>query len=259
MSAQAALVERYQAAVYRYLLAAVRDLDMADELYQEFALRLGARRLWPCGPEARPVSRLYQICCHQSGHGLSTETEEPAPGGSGARRAQAPAIEGFDSDREFLAGWRKSLLDRVWESMAAAQEPDGIPFYTILRFRTDHPELSGGGLVEQLNARLRPTQPYADAGLRKILQRAREKFTDLLVEEVAHSMRAPSIDQLEQELIDLGFQAYYVAALCSGGGKAAGKCAGLSRNPSLAETSQASGCFRNCYPAIPLRRPDFTG
>src|SRR5437588_396144 len=39
-AAYAALVERYQAAVYRYLLAATRNPDAADELFQEFALKL---------------------------------------------------------------------------------------------------------------------------------------------------------------------------------------------------------------------------
>src|SRR5205085_5592316 len=38
--AQAALIERYQTAVYRYLLGATRNADTADELFQEFALRI---------------------------------------------------------------------------------------------------------------------------------------------------------------------------------------------------------------------------
>ena len=38
--AVAILVERYQSAVYRYLLAAVRDRTRPTELFQEFALRL---------------------------------------------------------------------------------------------------------------------------------------------------------------------------------------------------------------------------
>src|SRR5262245_3862711 len=38
--ARAALIERYQTAAYRYLLAATRDADVADDLFQEFALRL---------------------------------------------------------------------------------------------------------------------------------------------------------------------------------------------------------------------------
>src|SRR5262245_27508512 len=37
--AQRQLLERYTPAIYRYLLASVRDPHAADELFQEFALR----------------------------------------------------------------------------------------------------------------------------------------------------------------------------------------------------------------------------
>jgi len=39
-AALVALIERYQGAAYRYLLGAVRNPDVADDLFQEFALRL---------------------------------------------------------------------------------------------------------------------------------------------------------------------------------------------------------------------------
>src|SRR4051794_16668614 len=39
-AAQQRLFERYSGAVYRYLLAAVRDPNVADELGQELALRI---------------------------------------------------------------------------------------------------------------------------------------------------------------------------------------------------------------------------
>ena len=38
--ARLALIQRYQGAAYRYLLGAVRNPDAADELFQEFALRV---------------------------------------------------------------------------------------------------------------------------------------------------------------------------------------------------------------------------
>ena len=38
--ARAALVHRYRGAIYRYLLGAVRNPDVADDLAQDFALRL---------------------------------------------------------------------------------------------------------------------------------------------------------------------------------------------------------------------------
>ncbi len=38
--ARARLIEQYGPAIHRYLLGAVRNNDLADELFQEFALRL---------------------------------------------------------------------------------------------------------------------------------------------------------------------------------------------------------------------------
>ncbi len=66
-------------------------------------------------------------------------------------------------------------------------------------------------MAEQLGPRL--GKAYTLDGVRKALQRARDKFADLLLAEVMHSLEAPSREQLEQELIDLGLFAYCQAAL----------------------------------------------
>ena len=39
--------------------------------------------------------------------------------------------------------------------------------------------------------------------MRQTLHRAREKFADFLVQEVLQTLREPSVDQLEEELIDV--------------------------------------------------------
>jgi hypothetical protein len=54
--------------------------------------------------------------------------------------------------------------------------------------------------------------------VRKRLFLAREKFTDLLLDEVARSLGDPSADEVEQELIDLGLFDYCRAALERRGG-----------------------------------------
>jgi RNA polymerase sigma factor (sigma-70 family) len=211
-AAQAALVERYQTAVYRYLLAAVRDLDIADELFQEFALRVVRGDFGRANPQrgrfrdyvkSSLINLVIDFRRKQKKHLAVAPLEEPA----------APPPDGFDSDEAFLANWRTILLDRAWDALAAIQMSGGPPFLTVLRFRSDHPELSNIQMVDQLNAQIQPTPLFTDAGLRKILQRAREKFTDLLVDEVAGSLQSNAIDVIEQELIDLGFQAYCKRAL----------------------------------------------
>jgi RNA polymerase sigma-70 factor (ECF subfamily) len=207
------LVDRYQIAVYRYLVAAVRDPDVAADLFQEFALRL-VRGDFGRVDSARGRFRDYVksalinlVINHQKKHKRAPVRSPELIDGAAA------ATEAFDGDAQFLADWRKALLDKAWESLADAQDPDSPPFYVVLRYRTEHPELSGACLAERLSAELRPAEPFTEAGLRKILQRARDKFTDVLLEEVARSLRTGADDELEQELIDLGFHSYCRRAL----------------------------------------------
>ena len=47
-------------------------------------------------------------------------------------------------------------------------------------------------------------KPINAAAVRQMLHRAREKFADLLLEQVAHSLDDPNPEQLGQELEDLG-------------------------------------------------------
>jgi hypothetical protein len=102
-------------------------------------------------------------------------------------------------------------MDRAWRALAEIERKSSQPCYTVLRLRTEQPLLSSGALAEQLGLRL--GKPFTVHGLRQALHRAREKFTDLLVHEVAASLENPSGEQLEQELIDLGLLSYCRAAL----------------------------------------------
>ena len=79
-----------------------------------------------------------------------------------------------------------------------------------------HPGLTAADLAKALNADLKPDKPLSDALVRKTLQLAREKFADLLVEEVACSLGDHMVEQLEQELIDLGLIGYCRDALDPG-------------------------------------------
>ncbi len=46
------------------------------------------------------------------------------------------------------------------------------------------------------------------AGVRQTLHRAREKFAELLIQEVSRSIDDPTHERVEEELIDLGLQSY---------------------------------------------------
>jgi RNA polymerase sigma-70 factor (ECF subfamily) len=210
-AALTALVERYQAAVYRYLLAATRDPDVADELFQEFALRL-VRGDFGRVDAARGRFRDY-VKSALINLVINHKKKRRLPVVDAAMAEPAAQEQPFDADVEFVAEWRKALLDRTWEALAGGQAADGPPFHAVLRYRSEHPELSGAELAEHLNARLQPAAPFSGAALRKLLQRARDRFADLLLEEAARSLGTTSVDAIEQELIDLGLADHCKRAL----------------------------------------------
>src|SRR5262249_52345463 len=120
--------------------------------------------------------------------------------------ALAAPPEEVEADRLFVESWRDELLARAWAELAALQAATGQPFYDVLRFRADHPEMRSAELAEQLTTQL--SRPFTAAGVRQTLRRARERFAALLVEEVTHSLENSETEQLEEELGELGLLDY---------------------------------------------------
>jgi hypothetical protein len=114
---------------------------------------------------------------------------------------------------DFLEAWRRALLHRTWEELAKLQQKTGQPFHTVLDLRTYdcQGEGSAAQIAEQLDVRL--GRRFTPQAVRKLLQRARKRFADLLLDEVAHSLEGPTPERLEQELRELGFLAYCRPAL----------------------------------------------
>ncbi|HEV3079329.1 MAG TPA: sigma-70 family RNA polymerase sigma factor [Gemmataceae bacterium] len=217
-AAQARLLERYGGAIRRYLQSAVRDPEAVEELFQEFALRLLRGSLGGADPQRgrfRDFVKgvLFHLIAdhHKRRQRLPRNLPDkyPEPG------IEPPSLA--DSDRAFLASWRDDLLARSWAALAEAEHRGGPPLYTVLRFRGDHPDLRSPDMAEQLAAKL--GKPMSAVALRQNLHRAREKFANLLLEEVVQSLDSPTVEQLEQELIDLGLLEYCRAALQQRQGK----------------------------------------
>jgi RNA polymerase sigma-70 factor (ECF subfamily) len=210
--AQRQFLERYGGAIRRYLGKVARDPETADELFQEFALRLVRGDLHTADPQRgrlrcflkgvlfrliavhRRIRRLRQ-------HVLSADHPEPV----------AEPVAQHDADREFLVSWREELLARSWAALAEIDRRTGQPLYQVLRFRTAHPEMRSPQMAEQLTERL--GRPFSAAGVRQTLHRAREKFAEVLLREVAQSLPTPAGGLLEQELSDLGLLEYCRPAL----------------------------------------------
>ena len=211
-SAQQALMQRYSGSVYRYLVGFLRDYDAADDLAQEFALRVvrgDLRRADPSRGRFRDYVKMVLRHLVADHHRRLQSSPRPLP-------ADGPEPAGAgddlpDLDRQFLESWRKELLARAWSALERLALESGRPYYAVLRLRADHPEMRSARMAEVLADRL--GRPASAGAVRQTLSLAREKFADFLLDEVEHSLEGPTPEQVREELIDLDLLAYCQPAL----------------------------------------------
>ena len=200
------LLERYRAAVYAYFFAAVRNADLADELFQEFALRVVRGDFSKANPErGRFRDYLRKALIH-----LVTDyfRERNAWPQRLAENATVSTSEPSAADEcDFVHHWREEILERTWQALSDAQ----TTYYAVLLFRVQNPEVPSPQMAADLSRQLgKPMEAYA---VRKALQRAHAKFADLLLDEVAASLGEPTPAELEEELRELDLLRYCGPAL----------------------------------------------
>lgn len=225
-AAQVALVERYSPAIRRYLGALLRDDAAAEEVFQEFALRLlrgDLRRVDPAKGRFRDYVKRTLINLANEHRARDARWRRHVPLDAAAADPAAPDDQAGtghgQEDRAFEDAWRAELLGRAWEALEAAQRETGQPYHAVLRLRTECPDATSEELAGRLGQRLGAAVNAAHA--RKLLQRARERFAALLLAEVRRSADTDDLAAVEDELIDLDLQHYCRSALAAarrGGG-----------------------------------------
>jgi RNA polymerase sigma-70 factor (ECF subfamily) len=191
--AQRRLMHRYCGAAYRYLLAAVRDEDVAMDLCQEFAVRF-VRGDFRRAAEARGRFRDYVKAALRhlvaDHHRQRQARPQPLP-------ADLPAPAEADEDA-FLASWREELLSKTWEALAAAHPP----LHAVLKRHAERPDASAAELAAGFAPD--PGRLVTAGNVRVMLHRARARFAELLVAEVARPFGTPTPAELRDELHALG-------------------------------------------------------
>jgi RNA polymerase sigma-70 factor (ECF subfamily) len=192
------LLERYCGAVYRYLLGALRNEDAAQEVFQEFALRFVRGDLHRADPargrfrdyvKTAVIHLVYDYRKEQRHWPRPLPPDFPAP-------AEEPS-EHEDDDNAFIQKWREELIDRTWASLAKAHPS----YHAVLLMHVENPDMHSQEIAEQLTAE--SNKPFTGGNVRVTLHRAREKFANLLIEEVAHSLTEPTESELIDELRSL--------------------------------------------------------
>jgi RNA polymerase sigma-70 factor (ECF subfamily) len=199
--AQRVLMERYCTAVHRYLLGALRDEEAADELFQEFAVRFlngDFRRADASRGRFRDYVRTVLIhlvtdrhrALQRNGRSLPPDVAAPA----------SSETSDVHDEKTFIDSWRVELMNHAWAALQTAQPAQ----YKVLLFHVNNPDVESTQAAKDLSAQLGRTITATNA--RVTLHRARAKFAQLLLEEVARSLGEASHDELMDELKVLGLE-----------------------------------------------------
>lgn len=190
---------RYYGAAYRYFLALVHNADQAKELTNQFAQRFLAGELRKFDP-AKGRFRDY----------LKTALRNMARDHFRRQKRQAHSLPEEEVPDEqaatFDTAWQEELLHQAWKSLEKRQHDTGKPFYTVLRFKSEHPKLRSSQLAFDLGELL--GQSLTAVGVRQLVRRARQAFQGILLDEVSRTLGSADLERQAEELRELNLWDY---------------------------------------------------
>lgn len=201
------LMLRYCGAVYRYLAKVVRDPNLAEELTQEFAVRFLEGRFGHADPAQGRFRSYVKTALFRLVHDHYRARGQKGRQVALEDEAQVAAPDEAAAQEEaFRESWRQELLARTWRALEQDQAETGQPYHDVMRLRVSQPEMTSAGLAEHLGKSL--GKSFNAAAVRKLLQRARERFSELLLEDVRQSLEGASLERVQEELADLRLLKY---------------------------------------------------
>lgn len=200
--AHEALLKRYGGAIRRYLLACVRQPDIADELYQEFAIKLIQGGLKGADPDkGRFRHYLKGVLFHLLADQHQKNKRHPVGWISQLAEPSASDPSVLQEDAAFLEHWRADILANAWDALKSEEAVHGQPWHTVLGHRRDHPDQRSEDMATALSSQL--GKSLSASGVRQTLHRARERFAEIVLDQVMHSLKHATVDELHAELVDL--------------------------------------------------------
>lgn len=206
-AAQQQLLDRYGGAIRRYLMSALRNPDAADDVYQEFSLKFVRGDFHRADPERGRFRSFVKsvlvnlIIDHKRKRGKQMRER-----GLDAVN-QDPGLRDEEFlDETFVHSWRDDMLQRCWQRLEQQDQTTGGRHFTVLRFRADHPDLRSDALADELTAVL--GRDISAGNVRVLIHRARDAFAELMLEEISQSLESPTVDAIEEELVDLDLLDY---------------------------------------------------
>lgn len=198
--AQERLLKRYEKAIRKYLLGAVKDREAADELFQEFATRFVRGDFQRAAPDKGRfrayLKRVLRNLVNDHWRVLQARRERPLDREPIDLRTAEP-----QEDDLFHKAWRETLTERAMDRLRAEEIRQNSPGFTILRM-AENKDVTSTMLADYIKKQYQ--REVSEGWIRKRLYLTRKRLVCHFVNEVAGTLTEPTLDDLEQELAVLG-------------------------------------------------------
>jgi RNA polymerase sigma factor (sigma-70 family) len=203
----AEFVKRYQRAIRKYLGALIRNPHDAEEVLQDFFLRVSQNGFIRAKRERGRFRDYLKAAVRNAAINFHRRTRFPQPMDSAALQKMIADIPQQDADQVWIRQWQKTMLERAMRALKKHQKssPGNLSF-TVLDLIAAFPHESTKKLAERTSGLLgRPIRPDA---FRKQVSRARRMLARALVQEIAQTLDEPSKSQVLEEFRELELWPY---------------------------------------------------
>ena len=209
----ARFVMRYARAIQRYLGALIQNPHDAEEVAQEFFLRVTQHGFFHTRKGAGRFRDYLKAAVRNAALNFLRRSRPLNATDSSILQVAILDKTRVAADQAWAADWRQCLLDRACRALEQHQSRSpGNLFHTVLTVVVDNPLDDTKTLAARTSA-LIGRSLRADA-FRQQVSRARRMLAHLLVHAVAQTLDNPTPEQVKEELIELALWEYirpYVA------------------------------------------------
>jgi hypothetical protein len=200
-------VLRYAPAIQRYLAAFIKNHHDAEEVSQDFFMRVAQHGFARTRREGGRFRDYLKVALRNAALNFlqrhrASQAIDPA-----ILQSTVPDPAALAANSTWIADWRRCLLDHARRTLEQHQDRSpGNLFHTVLNMIVDNPLDDTATLAARTSDLI--GRPLRAPAFRKQVSRARYMLAKIIVQEVARTLDCPTPEQIKEELIELALWEY---------------------------------------------------